>query len=84
MKKRKYIPFNLLKIELKISSQKNTKILKEMKGKNKIVKWSRRKNELKGWSLGFIVQFYRRIHRWTYKININSNYSIGDALKSRR
>ena len=38
MKKRKYIPFKLLKIELKISSQKNTKILKEMKGKNETVK----------------------------------------------
>ena len=38
MNKRKYIPFNLLKIELKISSQKNTKILKEMKEKNKTVK----------------------------------------------
>jgi hypothetical protein len=37
MKKRKYIPFNLLKIELKITSQKH-KILKEMKGKNETVK----------------------------------------------
>jgi len=33
MKKRKYIPFNVLKNE-----PKNTKILKEMKGKNKTVK----------------------------------------------
>jgi hypothetical protein len=38
MKKRKYIPFNLLKIGLNISSQNNTKILKEMKGKNETVK----------------------------------------------
>jgi hypothetical protein len=57
--------------------------LKEMKGKNETVKWSRRKNELKGRSLGFIAQFYWQIHRRTYKININSNYSVGDALKSR-
>jgi hypothetical protein len=36
MKKRKYIPFNLLKIELKISSQKNTKILRKWKEKTKL------------------------------------------------
>jgi fumarylacetoacetate (FAA) hydrolase family protein len=56
MKKRKYIHFNLLKIELKITSQKH----KNLEGKKQNSEMKRRKNELKGRSLGFIAKFYRR------------------------
>jgi len=62
MKKGEYIPLNMLKITMK-----TTKIISDSLKKTRS-KWrrrneKRRRNELEGGEVGFILQFYLQVHR---------------------
>jgi hypothetical protein len=74
-----YIPFNLLKMNIKLDYKKRKKEF-EMNERKKMDEMKRRreKNELKGLSMGVILLFFSDDHTDKLLNNIIFNYSIGE------